>query len=114
MKKTSHMLRVASLLSFLLLIFQWASAQTGTVKGTVKDIAGHPLAGASVAVEGKRMGASTDEAGNYSLRLAPGQYMLVVSFVGQSPQRIPVTVTAGAIIEHNFSFTGLSDLDNVV
>ncbi len=66
-----------------------ALAQTITVTGTVIDTEGEPLIGASVIAEGTSMGASTDFDGNFRLDVAPNA-VLVVSYVGMVPQRIPV------------------------
>jgi len=111
------MIRVASMLAILLLAFQWASAQTGTIKGIIKDATGDPLTGASVTVEGmqgKRTGSTTDAAGRYTLVLAPGTYTIVVTYVGQTPQRQQMTVTAGNATQQDFTISGASDLDGIV
>ncbi|MEO6316977.1 MAG: TonB-dependent receptor [Chitinophagaceae bacterium] len=107
-------LRPAFMVITLLLSFHWLSAQTGTVKGVIKDANGTPLTGASVTVQGKRTGTTTDANGNYTLKLPPGAYTIVVSFVGQTPQTSPVTVTDGGTIEQNFNTAEISDLSNVV
>ncbi|HYC29955.1 MAG TPA: carboxypeptidase regulatory-like domain-containing protein, partial [Chitinophagaceae bacterium] len=98
MRKTLQLLRSASLLLILLLAVQAAFAQTTTVKGTVKDANGSPLAGASITVEGQKGGTITDANGNFSLRVQPGSLTLLVSYVGQETQRIPVTVNAGETV----------------
>jgi iron complex outermembrane recepter protein len=102
-----------TLLAFLLCCL-WAAAQTGTVKGTVKDANGNPLTGASVTVQGSRAGTTTDAGGNYTLKLLPGKYTITISFVGQSPQSNAVTVTNGSITEQNFVTAEIADLNNVV
>lgn len=89
------------------------NAQTGTVKGTVKDASGSPLAGASVTVEGQSKGTSTDGSGNYSLKLAPGTYVIVISFVGQAPVKNTVTVTAGGETVNSVNLSSISDLGAV-
>ena len=114
MIKNLLLLRPFFLLIVLLLSFQWLSAQTGTVKGTVKDANGNPLAGASVTVQGTKTGTTTDAAGNYSLKLPPGKYTLIVSFVGQAPQSSTVAVTNGGTSDQNFATTEIADLNNVV
>src|SRR6185369_5650736 len=97
MRKFIDTFRELCLLSFSLFIFQLASAQQGTVKGTVKDASGNPLANASVTVQGKRVGTTTNEAGNYSLALPAGKHTISVSFVGTSTQHIVVTVVGGNV-----------------
>ena len=99
----------------LMLSLQIVFAQTnGTVKGTVKDANGTLLSGASITIEGERGGTLTDANGNYSLKVKPGSYTLIVSFVGQAPQRFQVTVTAGQTVEQDVTLTEVSDLSGVV
>ncbi len=114
MRKFIHACRLSGIITFLLLLFNVANAQTGTVKGAVKDASGLPLNGASVTVEGKKIGTVTDANGNYSLKVPPGEHTIVVSFVGQSPQRMKIVVGAGGTVEQNFATTENSDLSNVV
>ncbi|HYE54854.1 MAG TPA: TonB-dependent receptor [Chitinophagaceae bacterium] len=114
MRKALHLLRSASLLFVLLLAVHSAFAQSATVKGSVKDANGTPLQGASITVEGQRGGTITDANGNFSLRVQPGSLTLLVTFVGQEPQRIPVTVNAGETVNQDVTITGFTDLSGVV
>src|SRR5215213_3042551 len=108
MRKALYLLRGASLLCMLLLAVQSAFAQTTTVKGSVKDAGGTPLAGASITIEGQKGGTITDANGNFSLRVQPGSLTLLVSYVGQETQRIPITVNAGETVGHDVTLTGIS------
>lgn len=63
--------------------------QQSTVKGTVVDINGEPVIGASVKVDGGTTGTITDLDGNFSL-LMPAGAKLVISFVGYQTQVITV------------------------
>jgi iron complex outermembrane recepter protein len=114
MRKFNLLLRRGQFLVILLLFSLYSLAQTtGTIKGTVKDGNGVPLSGASVTLEGQKGGTLTDVNGNYTLKAAAGSYTLLISYVGQTPQRFPVTVSAGANVEQNTSLnevTGLSDV----
>ena len=57
-------------------------AQTGTVKGTIKDASnGTSLPGATVQIKGTTVGTVTDLDGNYSLKVN-GASTLVISYVG--------------------------------
>lgn len=114
MRKVIYALRLTGMVTLLLLAFQWASAQTGTVKGTVKDANGSPLPGASVTVQGRKTGTTTDVNGSYTLKLPPGQYTLVVTFVGQSAQKMVVNVGNNAVVQQDFTTTEVSDLSGVV
>ena len=72
-------------------------AQKGTIKGIVKDERG-PLANASVTLEGKNNGTTTNENGEYILKVEPGSYNILISYVGLKIQRIPVSVAAGETV----------------
>lgn len=78
--------------SFLALCFliSIAKAQTGTLKGTVKD-AGGPVNGASVSI-GSR-GASTNSNGEFSIKLKPGTYTVTITYIGNKPYSTTVTIT---------------------
>ena len=80
-----------------------AQAPAGTVKGTVKDAAGTPLARASVLAGKTGKGTSTDENGNFSLSLPAGTYELTITLIGHAPQTIPVTITAGSTISQDIT-----------
>ena len=114
MRKNLQLLRAACISLTLLFSFHWLSAQTGTITGSVRDLSGSPLTGASVTVQGSKAGTTTDANGNYTLKLPPGTYTIVVSFVGQTPQRSQVTVTDGGSVVQNFSTAETADLSNVV
>ncbi len=81
----SLLLRAAAVL--VLLSTGVASAQSlGKISGRVTDAAGDPLVGASVAIEGTTLGASTDVDGYYYiLQVRPGTYTLRVSYIGYTP-----------------------------
>lgn len=97
-----------------LLLSLFAAAQTGSLKGTVKDANGQPMAGASVTIEGTKKGTTTDVNGNYLLKLAPGNYKLVISYVGLTSQSKDVTVLDNAVTENNFDMANAQDLNRVL
>lgn len=74
-------------------------AQTGTLKGVVKDaVTNETLIGASVLVaEGK--GVVTDFDGNFSIQVNPGEYLVQISFVGYKTEEIKVKIVAGKTTE---------------
>jgi TonB-linked SusC/RagA family outer membrane protein len=66
-------------------------AQQRTVTGTVRsDGDGLPLPGANVAVQGTFTGTITDLNGYYSLQIPDGDVSLQFSYIGFTPQLIPV------------------------
>lgn len=99
----------------MMLIFPHiAFSQTGIIKGTVKDASGTPLGSASITLEGKKAGTTTDANGGYQLKVLPGFYTVVVSFVGQTSQKSQVTVVAGATVQQDFSLTEMADLGGIM
>lgn len=67
-----------------------AFAQQITVKGVVKDQTGEPIIGANVLVKGTTNGMITDIDGKFTLSCEKGN-ILVISFVGYTPQEVPAT-----------------------
>ncbi|MGH7563146.1 MAG: carboxypeptidase-like regulatory domain-containing protein, partial [Gemmatimonadota bacterium] len=73
-----------------------ASAQTGTVSGTVVDERGEPVPLATVVVEGTNLGAMTDENGAYVIREVPaGMQTMVARAFGYRMQAETEEVSAG-------------------
>jgi iron complex outermembrane receptor protein len=105
--------RIVLLFSFFLIALA-SLAQTGSIRGNVKDANGLPLAGASVILEGTRRGTVTDANGNYSLDVAPGTYTVIISYVGVLTQRQTVTVTGRGATEASFTTQNSGDLNRVV
>jgi iron complex outermembrane recepter protein len=98
-----------SILIFLFL-FTFANllqAQKGTIKGIVKDNNG-PLANASITVEGKSAGTTTNNNGEYNLILDPGKYNVRVSYVGYQMYTTRITVKANetVTVDATLSTTG--------
>lgn len=89
------------------------SAQTGTLKGTVKDASGIPVAGASVLLDGTQKGTTTNASGNYTLQVSPGSYTLVISYVGTLTQRFSVSVSPNGTTETNADMISTGDLMTV-
>lgn len=79
-----------------------AFADKGHIKGTVKTRDGKPAEFVTIAIKGKRS-AQVDARGNYMLKdLEPGNYTLIVSFVGRVVQQKEVVVLGGETIAVNF------------
>nr|GFC11898.1 hypothetical protein [Tanacetum cinerariifolium] len=74
----------------------WAQAGGGTVTGRVTDTKNEGIPGVTVVIEGTTLGSSTDVEGNYTIGNVPaGPHTVVISFVGYTTVRQPVTVAAG-------------------
>jgi iron complex outermembrane receptor protein len=93
MKKFSLML----LLQLMAVIAFGQMNLTGLVKGD-----GEALAGASVVIEKSYYGVSTRANGSFEFKnLKPGNYTLLVSFIGFEPQEVSVSVPTTAPVEIN-------------
>lgn len=92
----SYLAKLLFLLLFLCAGFTSAFAQTGSISGRVLDAQKQGLPGVTVLVEGTTVGSATDGDGAFSIGNAPvGARTLVISFVGYTTLRQPVTVVAG-------------------
>lgn len=93
-------------------------AQTkGTVKGilTDKDANNIPLAFANATLKGTSTGVTTNEKGEYSISVAPGNYVIVFSFIGYENVETPITIKAGETIIVNKALgSGGYKLEDVV
>jgi hypothetical protein len=73
----------------VLLIMSMASQAQGIIKGTIFDKKfNEPLTGAAILIEGTTNGTTADIDGNFELKVAPGTYNLIVTYVSYKPQRI--------------------------
>ncbi|MEK9957780.1 MAG: carboxypeptidase-like regulatory domain-containing protein, partial [Flavobacteriaceae bacterium] len=79
-----------SLLTSLLLTFLFTSTTFAQqISGVVTDESGSPLPGATVQIEGKATGVTTDFDGNYSIDAQQGD-VLLFSYVGYTPVSLDV------------------------
>ncbi|HLM99101.1 MAG TPA: TonB-dependent receptor [Bryobacteraceae bacterium] len=79
-----------------LLCLMPASAQNGSVSGTVTDTGKGVLKGANVDIQPSGKPTATDNQGEFTIvGLAPGEYILTISYVGLDPFSQKLTVTAG-------------------
>lgn len=75
---------------YLLFTVQFIQAQELVVSGLVTDQNKEPLIGAAVTVKGTSTGTITDLDGNYSLKVSSPDGVLVFSYIGFTPQEIPI------------------------
>ena len=89
------MRKLFMLFAMLLAIGLTAVAQVTTVKGNVYSLEDdEPIAGASVRVKGRAgVGTSTDINGNFTLKVAPGDKQLEISFIGYEPRTVNISAT---------------------
>lgn len=98
-------------LAISLFLFSVIHAQEFTVSGVVKDAAGKPIEGVSVAVKGQSAATLTDEKGKYSLRVPDKKSVIVFSSIGYND----LLETIGDRKSLNpVMITGSSNLEDVV
>ena len=113
--KISRFLAIASVIGFAPV---FAQAQGTTISGQVTGTGGAPIVGASVSIPALRVGAFTDEAGNYTFSVpvsANGTTVTVVARrLGFLPSSAAVAV-AGTPVTQNFSLSAsATELQGVV
>lgn len=80
--------------------------QPGIIKGKVLTSEGRPAQSISVQLQGKRMGSSTNNKGEYKIdKVAPGNYTLKVSAVGLNPIQRMISIDDGQELELNFTLS---------
>ena len=104
---------------FLSLLFSVLSfSQTGTVSGVIldKEYNDEPLPFANITIKGTSQGTSTDDKGKYTLTLKPGNYTLVIAYLGYETKEIPFTLKASEkkIINHTLEASGVQLKDIVL
>lgn len=112
MKPGLHMF-VAVLLFFSTGLLHAAPAgpPADPVKGTVRDKDGNPLPGVTIQVKGTSQGTVTQPDGTYTLNVTDPNAVLVFSFIGHTPQEIPLNgrATVDVVLE-----SSASELNQVV
>jgi outer membrane receptor protein involved in Fe transport len=89
----------------------------GTITGIItdKDVNNAVLPFANAVIKGTAVGTTTDEKGKYILKVEPGNYILVFSFIGYESVEVKVTVDAGETVTVNKALgSGGYRLDDVV
>lgn len=71
--------------------FSSNGVQSLPVRGTVRNNAGEPLTGVSVAIKNSTTGTITDQDGKFSIGNVPSGSTLVFSFVGMKTQEVKIT-----------------------
>ncbi len=113
MNKIRQMKRTSIYLTALLLSMT-VMGQQRTISGSVKDIDGEPLIGASVMVKGTSTGVITDINGSYELTLSDnGSYVIETRYVGFKTQSKKVTIQNDLNASLDFTLAEGTNLDEV-
>ncbi|HEY4613525.1 MAG TPA: TonB-dependent receptor, partial [Bacteroidota bacterium] len=106
-----------SVLAFLVVGVASARQMTGEIRGTVTDAEkGSPLIGTNILLVGTQLGAATNLDGVYSIKgVPPGQYSVLVRYVGYRQQTKEISVTANATATVDFALSVIAfQMDEVV
>src|SRR4051794_30839976 len=95
------------------------AAQSGSIRGSVADSSGSPLANASITVEGSSVRTTSGSQGDYELQGVPaGRQVVRVRLIGYLAASSSVTVPAGSTVRQDFtlgrSAVQLAPIDVVV
>jgi iron complex outermembrane recepter protein len=78
-------------------------SQSGSIRGVVKTSDGNPAEFVNIAIEGTSKGDIADRNGKFEIRnVAPGNYILIASFIGLENTQQPVEVKPGETVTVDF------------
>src|SRR5215216_5406441 len=99
-----HVVRIVAYTLALGCVAAPLAAQAGTIRGTVRDSTGAPLANASLTIEGSTVNATSGSQGDYELRGVPtGQETVRARLIGYASSIARVTVVAGQTARQDFT-----------
>lgn len=101
--------RLLLTLGMVFALFLQVYAQSRQVTGTVTDDAGIGLPGVSIIIKGTMNGTITDVDGNFSIS-APGDAILVLSYIGYGTQEVAVEERTNIPITMTEEATALSEI----
>ncbi len=84
--------------------------QQYTVTGKISDINGSKLAGVNVLLKGTLIGAITDAEGRYTINVPDLNGIIVFSFIGYTPQEIPISGRSSIDAQLAESLTSLNEV----
>ena len=117
MKKITFILLVLSILTPVVGMADEneSAGNKGVVSGRIVDADNLPLPGATVLIESLNKGTVSDVNGFYRLAsLTPGNYQVIVSYIGFKPISKNVAVIAGKTVEFNFVLEAGIDIEEIV
>jgi hypothetical protein len=87
---------------FLMAPFFIMAQNRFTVSGFIKDsLNGETLIGATIAIQGKTKGISSNQYGFYSITLEEGEYIFICSYIGYQPKIIAVKLDGNKQLNFN-------------
>lgn len=87
-------------LSLILFAGVTINAQQVVIKGNVSDENDNPLAFTNIRVAGTSLGTTANKEGQYELKLNPGKYILIASYIGYISDTLNVNVPEGNVVKN--------------
>lgn len=84
-----------------------------TITGTITDQDNNPVDGASILVEEKQIGTTSDTKGNYILTMAPGNYTIRFTYLGREPVTKKVRLFSNGVLNVQLRETAL-DMEEII
>jgi len=108
-------LLIGMCLSLFILLSSFSFGQGGKIKGTIVDANGKAIYLANVVIEGKALGATSDENGFFEIPNVPdGKYRLIFRATGYDNYNIDVVLSGNKVFEINVKLELLKKFDDVV
>ncbi|MFD1770486.1 SusC/RagA family TonB-linked outer membrane protein [Sphingobacterium suaedae] len=85
----------------------------GIIKGKVYDQSGNVLIGATVNIEGTSQTVQTSEDGSYSMRTAPGNIVLTVSYIGYQTRKFNIQLREAQELSFNAELEGAGLIEEI-
>ena len=106
MKPKNHRIMIIAISVFMSLsITHLSFAAAGQITGVITNLESEALISTNIQVEGTSLGAITDLNGRYTLNLPPGEYTLLVRYIGYQSKRVDVVVRSGEKIIQNIELS---------
>ena len=96
-------MKIKFFLLLLIMVPFFVKAQNRfTISGFIKDsLNGETLIGASIAVQGKKKGISSNQYGFYSITLEEGEYIFISSYIGYQPKILQIKLDGNKQLNFN-------------
>jgi len=91
-------------------LFPPPTPPTIEIKGTVSDSAGQPLKGASIKLKGTNLGTTSDDKGNFLLKIPEKGGVLEISYIGYEVKELKVSKSATIAVALKTKETKLDDI----
>jgi len=106
-KLSRAIIKYLQTLLFMLFCFNNILAQQFVVKGKIiNKTSGVPLSFANIRVKGTMLGTSANSSGDYQIKLKPGTYKLIASYIGYKSDTVKVDINKNITV--NFKLVRIS------